>query len=177
MRKTVLLVSPLLALSACSGRDDAAEPRPARTMVPAQGAGPSLDGPMLATPGLWRTTTTVAGRRPFRANRTCVGAASQEADHMLSPPAETGCKSPARRPITGGYACELVCEKDGLKTLTSGEVKGDAKRVTMTSTASVIGPDGEASPPSGVMIESVYAGPCLTGMKSGDSVQEGVSAP
>jgi hypothetical protein len=177
MHKTVLLAAPLLALSACSGRDDAAEPKAAQTMAPAQAAGPSLDGPMLATAGLWRTTTTVAGRKPFGANRTCVDVARQKADDMPNPPAEMGCKPPARRPIAGGYAYELVCNKDGLKILTSGEVKGDAKRVTMTSTSRVVSPDGDVAPPSGVVIESVYVGPCPAGMKPGDSVQEGVSAP
>ncbi|NEX94964.1 DUF3617 family protein [Caulobacter sp. 17J65-9] len=170
MRRKAFLIVPLLALAACSGPKD--EARPDAASKPVQAGGPSLDGPMLATPGLWRTKTMVNGRPALGANKTCVDAASQKAEDMFTQQGATGCQSPARRQISGGYAYDLVCEQDGLKTLVSGEVKGDAKHVVMTSTTRMTGPDGDVMPPATVVIDSAYVGPCPAGMKPGDSVQE-----
>lgn len=177
MRKFALVAPPLLALSllalaACSGSDDA----PGRKAASAIG-GPSLDGPMLATPGLWRTTTTINGNQVFGSNRMCVDADSQKATDMVSQAVETGCAQPVRRAVAGGFAYDLVCEKDGLKTMVSGEVTGDARRVVMRSTTRMTGPEGDVTPPATMVAESVHAGACPAGMKPGDSVQEGLSAP
>jgi hypothetical protein len=172
MRKFALVALPLLALAACSGSDNA----PGREAGPAVG-GPTLDGPMLVTPGLWRTTTTVNGKQAFGANRMCVDVDSQKAADMLSQAVETGCGQPVRRAVTGGFAYDLVCEQEGLKTTVSGDVTGDAKRVVMRSTTRMTGPDGEAAPPATVVIENIHVGACPAGMKPGDSVQDGVKAP
>lgn len=172
MRKIALLVAPLLALSACSDREGAADPK---AEAAAEDAGLSLDGPMLATPGLWRTTTSANGAKAFGANRSCVDAASQKDDHLISAPADMGCTPPERRPSAGGYAYQLTCVQDGLKTAISGKVTGNAKRVTITSTTHMTGPDGsQAMPPTTIVVDSIYVGPCPAGMKPGDSVQEGI---
>lgn len=174
MRKTALLfVIPLVALAACSGPAE-----PEREAPAAPGAGLSLDGPMMATPGLWMTTTTANGRKAFGVNRTCVDAASQKADPLGQEGASgAGCKPPQRRPIAGGFAYDLVCEQQGLKTIVSGEVKGDSKHVVMTSTTRMIDPQGgDAMPPATVVVQSDYVGPCPAGMKPGDFVQDGVAA-
>lgn len=173
MRKTILLfLVPWLTLAGCSGPDKAAEPA-----APSAGVGPSLDGPMLATPGLWKTTTTANGRQAFGASRTCVDAASQRVDSLAPGGGEAGCNPPQRRRIAGGFAYDLTCEQQGLKTVVTGEVRGDAKHVVMTSSARMTGPDGEAMPPATVVVESEFLGPCPAGMKPGDVVQDGVSAP
>lgn len=175
MRNIVFVVAPILLLAACSGAKQAghSESKPA---LPAPG-GPTIDGPMLSEPGLWRTTTTVNGRRVVGVYRACVDAASQKADDIFENPSEMGCDTPVRRAIANGYAYELVCRKDGVKTQVAGEVKGDARRVEMTSTTRVTGPDGATVPPANVGVESVYVGPCPVDMKPGQSVQEGVQAP
>lgn len=125
---------------------------------------------MLATAGLWRTTTTVDGRPALGAHLACVDEASQRASDLDST-ADAGCKKPVPRPIPGGYAYDLVCEQDGLTTTVRGEVKGSAKRVVMSSTTRLVGPEGDVMPPTRAVIENVYVGPCPADMKPGDSVQ------
>lgn len=175
MRRTALIIAPLLLLAACSASENEAAPAAGAEAAVANAAGgPSLDGPMLATAGLWRTTTTANGKQAFGALRTCVDAASQAQSDPFAQAAETGCQKPARRALAGGYTYELVCEKDGVKTAVSGEVRGDAKRVVMTSTTRMTGPDGDIMPPATVVIENVHVGPCPADMKPGDFVQEGV---
>lgn len=173
IRKTILLfLVPCLTLGGCSGRDNAAGPA-----APSAGAGPSLDGPMFATPGLWKTTTTVNGQKALGANRTCVDAASQKADFLAQGGGEAGCSPPQRRAIAGGFAYDLVCEQQGLKTVVKGQVRGDARHVVMTSTTRMTGPDADVMPSATVVVESEFLGPCPAGMKPGDFVQDGVSGP
>jgi hypothetical protein len=175
-RKPILLVLiPWLTLAGCSGQDSPAVP-PERA-APRAGAGPSLDGPMLATPGLWKTTTTANGQAAFGAIRTCVDAASQKADALAPDGGEAGCSPPQRRPVAGGFAYDLVCEQQGLKTVVNGEVRGDARHVVMTSTSRMTGPDGDTLSSATVVVESTFLGPCPAGMKPGDFVQDGASTP
>jgi hypothetical protein len=174
MRKFALVALPLLTLAACSGSNDA--DAPGDKAAPVVG-GPTLDGPMLVTPGLWRTTTSVNGKQAFGANRMCIDVDSQKASDLLSQAVETGCGQPVRRAIPGGFAYDLVCEQEGMKTTVSGQVTGDAKRVVMRSTTRMAGPDGDVAPPATVVVENLHVGACPAGMKPGDSVQEGLKAP
>lgn len=171
--RSLLIVIPLLALAACSGRDEATGAA-ASSQKPS--AGRTLEGPVHATPGLWRTTTSVNGRKAFGANRTCVDAGGKTLAGLgpEAAPAELGCGVPRRRAIPGGFSYELACEAQGMKTFISGKVTGDAKRLVMASTTQMTGPDGQAMPTAEVLVESLFVGPCPTGMQPGDSFQEGV---
>lgn len=138
-----------------------------------------MDGPLMTTAGLWRTTTTVDGRQAFGANRACVSLDSQRpADGMgQDEAAEAGCSATRRRPIDGGYAFETVCEKDGVKTSVSGRATGDARRVTIVSATRITAAGEDEGRETTVKVESVHLGPCPSGMKPGDTIQEGVTAP
>jgi len=178
MRVSPLLAFvPFLALAACSpGEDPGTAPVDAAPV--AAGGGPSVDGPLMNTEGLWRTTTTVNGRQAFGANRACVSPDSQKAhDIGGNQAAAAGCSAPRHRSIAGGYAFETVCELDGVKTTMSGQATGDAKRVTIVTNTRTTGPEGEVSPETTVRVESVHLGACPAGMKPGDTVQEGMTAP
>lgn len=160
----VFALTPLVGLAGCSGQDvDKGRATGAEQVAGA----PAIGGPMLATPGLWRTTTTVEGRPVLGARLECVDAASQKAS-AIQAPAAAGCKAPVQRPVPGGYAYDLTCEQDGLTTTVAGEVKGDAGRVILSSTTRMVGPDGDVMPVSRVVIENVHVGPCPSDMKPGD---------
>ncbi|MBP6879239.1 MAG: hypothetical protein KBC34_14535 [Phenylobacterium sp.] len=171
--RPLLFIMPLLALAACSGRDDASGGAPSLKT----GTGPTLDGPMFATPGLWRTTTSVNGRQAFGANRACVDAGARTLERMGpdTAPAELGCGVPRRRAVPGGFSYDLACEAQGVRTLISGKITGDAKRVVMATTTRMTGPDGQAMPTAEVLVESLFVGPCPAGMQPGESIQEGVA--
>lgn len=175
MRKFAVLAASMLILTACS-KPETGKGGDASGPIKGAATGPSLNGPLLATPGLWRTTTTVGGRQVLGANLACVDLTSQKAGHDLGQTEETGCRAPVRRSIAGGFAYEVACEKDGLKTMVAGEVTGDARRVVMRSTTRLVGPDGDAAPPTEVVVENVHVGPCPAGMTPGQSTQEGVAA-
>ena len=138
-----------------------------------------MDGPLMTTAGLWRTTPTVDGHQAFGANRACVSLDSQRPAGAMEQDeaAEAGCSATRRRPVDGGYAFVTVCEKDGVQTNISGSATGDAKRVTIVSATrtTVAGEDTGAE--TTVKVESVHLGPCPSGMKPGDTIQEGLTAP
>jgi len=164
MRRLLLLIVPL-ALTACSQRE------PARTAE----AGPEAASGGAPLAGLWTTTTTINGRKAFGENQTCMGADGPEAGAPEGEESAAGCATASRKMRADGYNYELVCEKDGLRSVVSGEVRRAARRTIASSTTRMFGPDGkEAAPAATVVVESTFAGPCPAGMKPGDFVQQGV---
>ncbi|MBS0491822.1 DUF3617 family protein [Phenylobacterium sp.] len=164
MRRLLPFLVPL-ALAACSQNP------------PAQGAGAvdKADAGEAPLAGLWKTTTTVNGRKALGENQTCMAADALGAGAPEGEAAAAGCTTTSRQARAGGYSYELVCEQDGVRSVVSGEVRRAARRTTATSTTRMFGPDGkEAAPAATVVVESTFAGPCPAGMKPGDFVQQGV---
>lgn len=166
MRRLVPILIPL-ALAGCSQTEPAAGGKGG-----AAASAPRAEAPLA---GLWKTTTTVNGKKAFGENQTCQG--PQAADAVASGGEENaaGCTTARRETRADGYSYELVCEKEGLRSVVTGEVRHQARRSTSTSTTRIYGPDGkEAAPAATVQVESVHAGPCPAGMKPGEFVQQGV---
>jgi hypothetical protein len=164
MRRLLPILIPL-ALAGCSQKDSAAEGN-------AASPGAAAETPL---PGLWTTTTKVNGKKAFGENRTCQGPESPEAGAPTGVNDTAGCRTASREMRADGYSYELICEKDGLRSVVKGDVRRQARRTSSTSTTQIFGPDGEeAAPPATVQVDSVYSGPCPAGMKVGDFVQEGV---
>lgn len=164
MRRLLPFLIPL-ALAGCSQNDTAAEGN-------AASPGAAAEAPLA---GLWTTTTMVNGKKAFGENQTCQGAEAPEAGTPASEADAAGCTTASRQTRADGYSYELVCEKDGLRSVVKGDVRRQARHTTSTSTTQIFGPDGEeAAPAATVQVDSVYSGPCPAGMKAGDSIQKGV---
>lgn len=165
MRNLLPILIPL-ALAGCS------QSAPGEGQAAGAPLAPQAQAPMA---GLWKTTTMVNGKKAFGENQTCQGADSVPAGASDQQEGGTGCSTASRQTRANGYSYELVCEKDGLRSVVTGEVRQEARRSSSTSTTRIYGPDGkEAAPAATVQVESIYAGPCPAGMKPGDFVQQGV---
>lgn len=164
MRRLLPILIPL-ALTGCSQKEPSADKAGASS-------GAAAEVPLA---GLWTTTTMVNGKKAFGENQTCQGADAPDAGAPGDEKGAAGCNTASRTARADGYSYELVCEQDGLRSVVKGEVRRQARRTTSTSTTQIFGPDGkEAAPAATVQVESVYSGPCPSGMKPGDSVQKGV---
>lgn len=165
MRRLLPILIPL-ALAGCSQTEPAAGGK----------GGAAAPAPAEATlAGLWKTTTTVNGKKALGENQTCQGPQAAEAAAPGGEENEAGCSMARREMRADGYSYELVCEKDGLRSVVTGEVRHQARRSTSISTTRIYGPDGkEAAPAATVRVESVHAGPCPAGMKPGEFVQQGL---
>ncbi|CAN7373760.1 hypothetical protein LJR164_002262 [Phenylobacterium sp. LjRoot164] len=163
MRRLLPILIPL-ALAGCSQTDPSQSEKVEAATTP--------QAPLA---GLWKTTTTVNGKKAFGENQTCQGADSAGSETSGGKEGAAGCNTASRQTRANGYSYELVCEKDGLRSVVTGEVRREARRSSSTSTTRIYGPDGkEVGAAATVQVESVYAGPCPAGMKADDFIQKGV---
>lgn len=166
MRRLLPILIPL-ALAGCSQSEPATGGKGAPAAPESRAEAPLA--------GLWKTTTTVNGKKALGENQTCQGPQAADAAASGGKEKAAGCTTARRETRADGYSYELVCEKDGLRSVVTGEVRQQARRSTSTSTTRIYGPDGkEAAPAATVQVESVHVGPCPVGMKPGEFVQQGV---
>jgi hypothetical protein len=172
MYRIGILVGIGLALGACSKAPErkaapASDPQVAPATTPGSG------GALFLTPGLWETRAVLNGETAAGSSRACVDLAAQKSHDMLEQiaPANTGCGSSERRPVAGGFDYTTTCRQQGATTTVVGQVRGDARHVRIDSTVTSH-VDGVAIPPARFRVDSRWLGPCPSGMKPGDVIDD-----
>ncbi len=173
MKRTTVALLAGLTLAACSKPSgDQASEAPEGAAAAAVAA-PDATGPMFLTAGLWETTASINGAAAAGKNRACIDAAWQQTHDALEQisPAGAGCEKAVRRPALGGFNYEMTCRQEGAVSHVVGEVRGDARHVSVRATATMK-MDGEDMPPVKVAMDSKWVGACPAGMKPGDMADD-----
>ena len=176
MRRTLVLGVSLLAIAACSKKDEAAktgEAAPAVAAAPGPFAMPSRKA------GLWSQTISTGGMD--QTMKICFDA---DTDKKMSVAGQamgddTQCSKSAVVPIPGGFKVDSVCDMGASgKIASTATVSGDFNsaytvKVASTTTGATM---AQANGSHAVDITAKWEGPCPAGMKGGDLQIAGMPA-
>lgn len=174
MRVYAVLSASLLALAACSKKEDKAPAAEAAASASASGANASASaGPTTfpkRKPGLWTHTMTTAG-----ATQTMQVCIDEDTDAKMSvwgqAVGKDMCSKNAVSAAPGGYAFESECDMGNMGHVVSkGSVTGDFNsaytvKTTSTTTGSSM---PQANTTSEMTLTAKWDGACPAGMKGGD---------
>ena len=169
MKRVLVSAAALLALAACSKKDDAAK-------APAAGASAVASAPAAPATlperkvGLWEQKISTAGMT--QVSRICI---SDEVNKQMSlwgqQAGKSDCSQQSITPTPGGWTFSSTCNMGSSGTIVSqGEAKGDLGThyvVNMkSSTTGAAAPqmNGERT----MTLEATWKGPCPPGFKPGD---------
>lgn len=181
MRRTLVLgvslFAPLLALAACSKKDEAAKTGDAAPAVATAPAGPMAMPSRKA--GLWSQTISTGGMD--QTMKICFDADTDKKMAVWGQAMgdDNPCSKNSVVPIPGGFKVDSVCDMGPSGTITStSTVSGDFNsaykvKVASTTTGATI---PQANGSHAVDITAKWEGPCPTGMKGGDLQIAGMPA-
>lgn len=158
---SVLALTSLTSLAACSRTDD--QPHSPAASTPASAsAAPVAGGPTTLKPGQWKTVahTPMGDEEKIQ----CVGEGfdpGAEAAQKASP-----CGKPNIVRTADGFQLDQACEKDRIKYALSGTVRGDFVTTATTDLELVLSAYGRKQTLR-LKAVSTYQGPCQTTGKSG----------
>lgn len=179
MRVFAVLGVSLLALAACSKKEDKTPTAEASASASASGANASASAGPIAPPkrkpGLWAQTVSTAGMT--QTSKLCLDEATEAKMSVWGQQmGQDMCARNVITPAAGGWSFDSECTMAGAGTIkTKGTATGDfnskyvVKATSTTSGSSMAQANGTHE----MEVTATYEGPCPAGMKPGDMTLPG----